>query len=246
MRNKILYYAIKYNGDYNKIKKAMINKEPYQIVKTASKFITIYDKVYPDKLKRLNRPPFILFYKGDIELLNKKSVAIVGSRKISLYGHKYTKLICQSLKRDYVIVSGLAAGVDSEAHKEAIKDGKSIAVLGSGINYIYPKSNTNLYNFMIKDNLIISEYPDNVVPKPYFFPFRNRIIAALSESIFVTQATMRSGTMLTVNEALELNKNVYVLPYRIDDADGRGCNYLIQQGANVILIDDLSDLCNNI
>lgn len=246
MRNRILYYAHKYSGDYNKIKKAVESNEPFKNIISKSDFITIYDIGYPDKLKNLKKPPFILFYKGDISLLKKASIGIVGSRKISIYGQKYTRIITKHLAKKYVVVSGLAAGVDGEAHKVALKYGSSIAVLGSGINYVYPKSNTSLYNEMIKSNLVISEYPDDVIPKPYFFPFRNRIIAALSESIIVTQATIRSGTMLTVNEALELNKSVYVLPYRIDDQDGNGCNYLIQQGANVILIDDLADLCNNI
>ncbi|NLC54674.1 MAG: DNA-protecting protein DprA [Erysipelothrix sp.] len=246
MRERILYYALKYDGDYNKIAKAILNKESYKKANCKDNFIIIGDKDYPKKLLSLKKPPFILFYKGDIKLLKKEAVAIVGSRKMTLYGKKYTNQIASILSNKYVIVSGLAAGVDSEAHKSSIIKGKSIAVLGSGINYIYPKSNTNLYNYMQKDNLIISEYPNGVVPKPYYFPFRNRIIAALSKSVVVTQAALRSGTMLTVNEALELNKDIYVLPYSIEDSAGSGCNYLIQQGANIILIEDLIDLCNNI
>ena len=246
MRNRILFYAIKYEGDYNKIKKAIKHKELFKVVKTQSDFIVIGDLNYPKKLLSLKKPPFILFYKGDINLLNKVCVGIVGSRKTTTYGLRYTSLISKTLANKYVIVSGMAKGVDRQAHISAINAGKTIAVLGSGINYIYPKSNTDVYNKLISNNLVISEYPGTVAPKPYFFPFRNRIIAALSKSIVITQATMRSGTMLTVNEALELNKDVYVLPYSIDDITGSGCNYLIQQGANIILIDDLVDLCNNI
>lgn len=246
MRNRILFYAIKYSGDYNKIKKAITNNEPYKIIKSNYNFIVIDDPQYPDNLLRLKKPPFILFYKGDISLLKRECVGVVGSRKITYYGRKYTKIISEILSRKYVIVSGLAKGVDSEAHKSALVGGNTIAVLGSGINFVYPKNNINLYNEISKNNLIISEYPNDVVPKPYYFPFRNRIIAALSKSIIVTQAAMRSGTMLTVNEALELNKDVYVIPYSINEIAGRGCNYLIQQGANIILIDDLLDLCNNI
>ncbi len=246
MRNKVLYYATKYNGDYNKIMHAIKFKESYKKINSVTKYVTIFDTNYPNKLKTLKKPPLILFYKGDINLLNQDSIGVIGSRKISSYGQRYTKIVVAHLKKDFVIVSGLAAGVDACAHREAIVNGKSIAVLGSGINYVYPKSNTDLYNLMKTDNLIISEYPDMVQPKPYFFPFRNRIIAALSKSIVVTQASMQSGTMLTVNEGLELNKSIYVLPYRIDDLDGTGCNYLIQQGANVLLIDEIADLCNNI
>lgn len=246
MRNRILFYAIKYSGDYNKIKKALIKNEPFKKIKCKYNFIVLGDSLYPDNLLRLNKPPFILFYKGDISLLQKSCIGIVGSRRITFYGRKYTKLISENLSKKYVIVSGLAAGVDSEAHRSAIINGNTIAVLGCGINYVYPKSNINLYKEIIANNLIISEYPNDVVPKPYYFPFRNRIIAALSKSIVVTQAAIRSGTMLTVNEALELNKDVYVIPYSINERAGSGCNYLIQQGANIILIDDLSDLCNNI
>ena len=239
MRKRVLYYAIKYSGDYNNIKRAIENNEYYKIVKTNSKYLTIYDQPYPNSLLQLKRPPFILFYKGDISLLNYPAVSIVGSRKMTFYGSKYTKVLTQKLKKDRVIVSGMAAGIDAVAHLEAVTKGKTIAVLGCGINYIYPKSNTNLYNNLSLNHLIVSEYPDTLPPKPYFFPFRNRIIAALGESVYVMQASLRSGTMLTVNEALELNKSIYVLPYRIDDSEGFGCNYLIQQGANVILIDDL-------
>lgn len=246
MKNRILYYAIKYDGNYQKIKRAILNKEAYKIVRSKNKYITIYDKDYPEKLKQLKQPPFILFYKGDISLLNKDSVGIVGSRRMTIYGREYCDIVSRKLSKKYVVVSGLAAGIDGVAHKSAMINGKSIAVLGCGIDYIYPKTNTNLYNYMSKTNLIISEYPNDLIPKPYYFPFRNRIIAALSESVVVIQAAIRSGTMLTVNEALELNKSIYVLPYPIDDQAGSGCNYLIQQGANVILIDDLTDLCNNI
>lgn len=246
MRNRILFYALKYNGDYNKIKQALIKNEPYKLIKSDADFIVLRDDNYPKKLLQLKNPPFILFYKGDIKLLNKASIGIVGSRNISAYGSKYTRIVSEILAERYIIVSGLAKGVDREAHLSALKKGHTIAVLGSGINYIYPKSNSDLYQKLLKNNLIISEYPNFVAPKPYFFPFRNRIIAALSKSIVVTQATMRSGTLLTVNEALELNKDIYVLPYPIDCLNGSGCNYLIQQGANVILIDDLNDLCNNV
>lgn len=246
MRNQILYYAIKYSGDYHKIKNALIKKEYYKKIKCKDKFITIVDKNYPKKLKMLKKPPLIIFYKGDIRLLNKAAIAVVGSRKMSSYGCYYTKEIVRNLSKKYVIVSGLAAGIDAQAHISAIKHGRTIAVLGCGINYIYPKSNKSLFKKIEENNLIISEYPSQIKPKPYFFPFRNRIIAALGNSVIVSQAKIKSGTMLTVNEALELNKDIYVLPHRIDDYAGSGCNYLIQQGANVILIDDLANICDNI
>ncbi len=133
----------------------------------------------------------------------------------------------------------MAKGIDTYAHIGSMKHGKTIAVLGSGINFIYPKSNEKLYNDLADNHLIISEYPDMCIPRPYYFPFRNRIIAALASKVYVTQASIRSGTMITVNEALELNKDIYVLPYRIDDYFGSGCNYLIQQGANLILNEEL-------
>ena len=166
-------------------------------------------------------------------------VAVIGSRKISEYGCKATIEVVNLLKDKYTIVSGLAKGVDSIASMYAKS---SIAVIGNGINVSYPASNANLYQYMMDKQLIISEYPKDVLPQKKHFPFRNRIIAALSKSVVVTQAAIRSGTMITVNEALALNKDIYCIPYPYDDISGQGCNLLIQQGSNIFLLNNLNDI----
>ncbi len=239
MRHKILAYSLKYDGNYDKIVRAIRRNETYEKPVYKGNYITLGEKDYPKSLMQLLKPPLILYYKGDISLLSRKCVSIVGSRRAKSYGIQETRKLVNSLSSDVVIVSGMALGIDSVAHNSAIGNShKTIAVLGSGINYVYPKSNQHLYTKLCQHHLVISEYPDYTTPKPYFFPFRNRIIAALGECLYVMQASMKSGTMLSVNDALDLNKEVYVLPYRINDIDGEGCNYLIQQGANILMYEN--------
>ena len=139
----------------------------------------------------------------------------------------------------YTIVSGLAKGIDSIAHYNAKK---TIAVIGNGLNVYYPYENRQLYELLFDKQLVLSEYPLDVVPLKRHFPFRNRIIAALGQAVIVTQAKEKSGTMLTVNEAINLNRDVYCIPYSYDDESGIGCNLLIQQGANMIIQNNLNDI----
>ncbi len=230
-RERLIRYAIKYQGDYSKIKKAIHEKEEIERL-PLQQALTMLDEDYPKCLLDLKYPPFVLFYKGDLELLKEKKVAVVGSRLFCSYGKQVTERIVFALNSEYTIVSGMAKGIDGIAHSCAKK---SIGVLGNGIDIAYPKENGELYKYMMEHQLLISEYPYGVEPKKYHFPFRNRIIAALGDSVIVTQARRKSGTMLTVNEAIILNKDIYVVPYRITDIEGTGCNELIEQGANIIL-----------
>ena len=241
MKNRkiLISYAIKYNGDYKKILKAYTNKEHIEIIEYTNA-ITILDDDYPKRLLELDYPPLVLFYKGNKQLLNTECIGIVGSRIVSEYGTNMTKYITNKLKNKYTIVSGLAKGVDSIAHNECIKNGNTIGVLGCGIDYIYPKSNELLYKEMIKNHLILSEYPYNTLPNKLYFPFRNRIISALSNKLIVTSAKERSGTMITVNQSLKLNKDIYCVPYHCNEIDGIGCNRLILEGANILLTDDIN------
>ena len=151
--------------------------------------------------------------------------------EVSVYGVMVSQQIVEKLKNDFTIVSGLAKGIDTIAHSGAVK---TIAVVGNGINVCYPKNNSELYKYMKEQQLIISEYPLDTPPEKYHFPFRNRLIAALGESLIVPQATLHSGAMITVNEALALGKEVYTVPYRLTDPEGSGCNYLLGQGAKMI------------
>lgn len=232
---QLLSYALKYQGDYNKVANAINTSEYWQQPVYEGAFFTILDSEYPAEFRLLKDPPFVIFYKGDVNLLKLPKCSIVGSRKSCSYAVEYTRVMSRILSEHYVIVSGLALGIDGIAHETAVSYGKSIGILGCGIDYCYPKAHQLLYDKMSAYHLLISEYPGLISPKKYYFPFRNRLIAALGEFLLVTQAGLRSGTMLTVNEALELGIDIYTIPYALDCIEGAGCNQLLEQGAQIIL-----------
>ncbi len=243
MNNILLYFSIKYAGEWDKISHAVtsyekIKREDFENFLLENKdinFITILDDNYPKSLLRLFNPPFVLFFKGDINILAENNkTAIIGSRKNSWSGRNITIKLSQiAAKRKEVIVSGMALGIDSIAHQGSIdNEGKTIAVLGSGIDYIYPLANKKLYYDIINKGLVISEYPNLTSPKPINFKNRNRIIAALSNKVIVTEANLRSGTMNTVKWALDIGIDIYCVPSR--NNLNSGCNKLIQEGAKVI------------
>ncbi|MBR0137345.1 MAG: DNA-processing protein DprA [Erysipelotrichaceae bacterium] len=234
MRDNLIRLAIEFQGDYFKIRKALYEKKEADLSIPVQKALTILDENYPKQLTMLKYPPYVLFYEGDLNLLKRKMIAVVGSRESCSYGEKVTRDVIRMLRDDYAIVSGMAKGIDSIAHSSSRY---TVGVLGNGLDVVYPKVNEELYGYMKKYQLLLSEYPCGVKPEREHFPFRNRIIAALGEAVIVTQAREKSGTMLTVNEALAINKEVYTIPYNIDDENGSGCNQLISQGANVILRD---------
>lgn len=233
-REKLIAYAYKYHGDYFKIVKAIEEKEEIEEVFDKN-VITILDDNYPNELKELRYPPFVLFYKGNLDLLKKEKIGIVGSRVPGDYALEATRLLTIK-NRNKVIVSGLAKGIDGKAHEIA---DYSIGILGCGIDYIYPYENIDLYKKLIKQGLILSEYPGLTKPLAYHFPFRNRIIAALSDTIYVMQSSERSGTVTTINEALELQKDVKVLPFSVFNEEGNYNNRLINDGALIILESDI-------
>lgn len=234
MREQILAYALKYQGEYWDIKKAINNHEKFNEVHYQGNYITILDERYPKVLFDLEHPPFILFYCGQLDLLDIPSLGIVGSRQCTTYGITMVEEIVSNCS-SRCIVSGLAKGIDAYAHKFALDAHKhTIAVIGCGLDIVYPKENEALY-LRLNHELILSEYPNGTPPLAHHFPWRNRLLAALSHRIVVVEASLRSGTMLTVNEALILNRDVYVVPYHYGEKNGKGCNLLIQQGANVII-----------
>ena len=238
-RNQLIALAYKYHGEVNQMYNAINNNEEIEGLE-AKNAITILDAIYPESLKELKNPPLVLFYKGNINLLNETCVGVVGSRLNTEYARKVTIDLVNVLKYKYCIVSGMAKGIDGIAHKTAV-DQKTIAVLGSGIEYIYPFNNKDLYYELSEKQLIISEYPGYTKPLAFHFPIRNRIIAALSQKLFVMQSSTKSGTLITVNEALNLNKEIYALPFAIDVIEGQGTNILIEEGANLILYDNFCD-----
>ncbi|HAR87374.1 MAG TPA: DNA-protecting protein DprA [Clostridium sp.] len=210
---------------------------------------TMYDIDYPIILLQYEDAPFGIFYKGNISMANeKKNISIVGSRKCSRYGIDVTNSMVEQLSPYEInIVSGMAKGIDSVAHRAAIKNNiNTIAVLGSGIDVIYPKENYRLYHEILeKGGCIISEFPLGTPPLSRNFPMRNRIISGMCELLVVTEGGEKSGTLITVGAALEQGKNIIVVPGSIFSSESRGTNKLIKDGAYVYTdIEDVLNLLN--
>lgn len=205
--------------------------------------ITYLSKDYPESLKNIEKPPFTLFCKGDISLLNTECIAIVGTRKPTAYGKIVTEKFAEGLVvNNFTIASGMAAGVDSIAHKTALlNNGKTIAVLGSGFENIYPTFNLELSKQIEKYGLLVSEYCPSVKPALFTFPFRNRIIAGLSKGVLITEAGEKSGALHTKEYALEQGKEVFAVPGNINSENSKGTNRLIRslQGACVLGYEDI-------
>lgn len=193
---------------------------------------------YPRFLKNLDDRPKTIYALGNIENLNNKSIAIIGSRECTSYGKKMAQLISYFYaKRGYVIVSGLAKGIDSSAHLGALlANGKTIAVLGTGLNKIYPYENTELARRIIRSNgTIISEYSLNDKIERDNFAYRNRLISGLSNDVIVVEANEKSGALITAEYALLQGKNVYAVPGNINNQNSSGTNSLIKDGAKMLL-----------
>ena len=199
--------------------------------------ITIKDKEYPKQLKNIPNPPKQLYFIGNIELLNKNSIAIIGTRNASENGKRLASKFSKELvAQGIVTVSGMAKGIDAEAHRSTIEaGGKTIAVLGNGLNHIFPPENTNLYQEIIKSGgLVVSEYLPNTPPSSNLFLERNRIVSGISIGVLVVEAAYRSGTSVTAKLAKEQDRKVFVLPHEINDKYGVGTNKLIRKGAILV------------
>jgi DNA processing protein len=199
--------------------------------------ITIFDDDYPSKLKTIYQPPWLLFARGDLSLLkNRKKLAVVGSRNATAYGMKSIDYLFPSLiENNILIVSGLARGIDAHAHKTAIKmGGKTIGVIAGGFYNLYPKENVKLAEYMMGEQLVLSEYPPAAKPAKWQFPMRNRIISGLSEGTLVIEAKEKSGSLITADFALNEGRDVFAVPGSILNPDSGGVHYLIQQGAKLV------------
>lgn len=238
MRDKLINYSIYFKGDYFKIKQA-ISKNTFidKVIDLSEdiQLITILDKEYPLQLLRLDKPPFVLFCKGDISLLKSRCASVVGSRNNSVAGKEICHLVVRNIFTNYTVVSGLAYGIDSIAHQETLNmNGKTIAVIGSGFNHVYPQSNTPLSEEISNRGLLISEYPPNVKPERKNFPMRNRIIAGLSSILYVCEAAKNSGTKITAEMALEIGNDVCCASGDIYKGSFSGTNELLKDGAKII------------
>lgn len=243
-RDTLIYFAVKYEGDAFKMVNALtlgedIRVTPEEMKKVCdavkSKTITFLDNDYPECLRHMYRPPLVLFYYGDISLLydDKLKYAVVGTREPSEYGIQATQKIVSEMAYGNVLVSGMAKGIDAIGHQAAIDNhGKTIAVLGSGIDYCYPEENRELYERLKKDQLVISEYPGMVTPDAPHFPMRNRIVVQLCKGIIVPEVkSHRSGSVISINMANSNNKPVYIVPHSIFSENIN--NYIINEGALV-------------
>ena len=226
-----------------------IKEQIYKHIKYMKKYkidvISINDKKYPQILKQIYDPPISLYIKGNAEILNGKNIAIVGCRNSSKYGEEAAKYFAYNLSAKGInIISGLARGIDTYAHIGNLGAmmhngndicGKTIAVVGNGIDIIYPKENKYLEEKIIKSGgCIISEYPLGTKPEKFNFPARNRIISGLSKGVLVIEARAKSGTLITIDFALQQGRDVYVVPGNINSVNSVGTNDLIKQGAKLV------------
>ncbi|WP_176560132.1 DNA-processing protein DprA [Brevibacillus dissolubilis] len=199
-------------------------------------FICFLDEIFPSILIEIPDPPVLLFYRGDITLLQRPMLGIVGTRTPSTYGRH----VCQTFAKDlsnagFMIVSGLAQGIDAEAHRTALEQGAgTIGVLGCGIDQIYPTHNRPLYLRMAESGLILSEYHPGTKPHPGFFPERNRLISGLSLGVLIVEAAERSGSLITADCANEQGRDVFAIPGPIFAKGSTGTNNLIKQGAKLV------------
>lgn len=212
----------------------ILEKEIEEIENSDVEIITFWDDEYPPLLREIPSPPILLYCKGKIEVLRDKlTLAVVGTRKPTPYGKKIVRdLTSELVKLGFVIVSGVAAGIDTIAHLTAVENsGKTIGILGCGINVVYPSHNSKVYSLIAENGCLVSEYPMNTSPLKYNFPRRNRIIAGMSLGVLVVEAGERSGSLITARLAVEYNRNVFSVPGNINSPMSAGTNKLIKLGA---------------
>ncbi len=224
-------------GVYNKVN-SLFHDEGYRggilesLEKKGIKCVTIYSDGYPETLKNISAPPVVLYCKGDVSLLKTNCFSIVGSRRTSQKSLADCKKMAGEISSRFTVVSGFADGADSAALEGALAaGGKVISVFANGLDYIYPAINRPLADKVEKCGLIITEYPPEVGPKPYYFPVRNRIIAGLSKGTLVVSADKTSGALITADYAADYGRDVFAFPYSIGAFSGAGCNALIKKGA---------------
>ena len=218
------------------IKKDVIRHLKY-MEKNSIDIISIENKEYPELLKNIDNSPICLYIRGNKDILNMANIAIVGCRESTKYGENIAREFSYNLSQNgFNIVSGLALGIDSYAHIGAIEaDRKTIAVLGNGLDTIYPKENLNLSKKILDcGGAIISEFPLGTKPEKMNFPARNRIISGISNGVLVVEAKKQSGSMITVDFALEQGRDVFAIPGNINYANSYGTNEIIKQGAKLV------------
>jgi len=219
------------------IKAGAVHRIKERLEKENMSYMTIECEGYPSKLRQIFDPPYVLFYRGDRALLENFSIAIVGSRKPSAYGMLCSKKFSGELSRlGVTVVSGMATGIDCCSHYAAYKQkGKTVAVLGSSLDNPYPPENAGLMNKIVESGgVVVSEYPPGTRTLPGFFPMRNRIISGMSDGVLIVEAAQKSGSLITMDYALDQGKNVYSVPGNINSLMSEGTNRIIKSGAKLV------------
>ncbi|MCR5491495.1 MAG: DNA-processing protein DprA [Bacilli bacterium] len=244
----VAYLSIVNKGDWNGIMNSIHVKMPVDeekalaaLAKLKSHYVTLLDPNYPQILKEIARPPLCLFYRGQLSLVQDagKCVSMVGSREASKYGLDMAKTLAKGAAQNgFTVISGLAKGIDGAVAEASVDYGAAVAVLGNGVDYMYPLEHSDLQKKISGAGLVLSEYPDGTHPSVHTFPARNRIIAGLSKTTILVEAKKRSGTMITAAFALEFNRELGAVPYHANEESV--CNQIIKEGgAMVESVDDL-------
>lgn len=215
---------------------AAMEKELAKAKAMGVKIVSLDDNEYPALLRTIYAPPVILYLRGSFEVISRPAVAIVGSRAATAYGVKIARKLAADLTmRGVMVVSGMALGIDTAAHYGTLdRGGPTIAVLGCGVDVIYPRQNMKLYGEIMKNGLIVSEYPLGTKPESFRFPSRNRIISGMAMGTVVVEAAKRSGSLITARMAMDEGREVFAIPGRIDSFKSAGTHHLLQEGAKLV------------
>jgi len=225
-----------------RLREVDVIEEEKRARKYGARIVTQVDEEYPEALKSIHDPPLALYVKGTLDAADRHALAVVGSRRCTHYGTQVAdRLSFQLAKQGYTVVSGLARGIDAAAHQGALKGGgRTLAVLGTGIDQVYPAEHAGLAEEIIGQGAVLTEFPVGFRPTRQSFPQRNRVVAGLVQGILVAEAARGSGALMTVDFANEFGRQVFAIPGRIDNPSAGGCNELIQNGAK--LVTDIDDI----
>jgi DNA processing protein len=219
-----------------------VGREIIRANKAAVKIVPFTDSQYPGRLRMISDPPPLLYLKGEIRQEDEKAVAVVGSRSTSDYGRRVARDLCRGLASlGFTVVSGMARGIDATAHETVLNaGGRTLAVLGSGVDRVYPAEHEKLYQRISESGAVISEFPMGTRPLAFNFPARNRLISGLSLGVVVVEATEKSGSLITAALALEQGREVFAVPGEVGASRSRGSHRLIRQGAKLVeTVDDI-------
>jgi DNA processing protein len=225
---------------------AEVDEEIHRAEKAGVRIVPFSDSRYPARLRMIPDPPPCLYVKGELRLGDEKAVAVVGSRSASDYGCRVARDLCRGLTAaGFIVVSGMARGIDGVAHETALESGgRTIAVLGSGVDRAYPPEHATLYRNIIESGAVISELPLGTRPLAFNFPARNRLISGLSLGVVVVEATEKSGSLITAALALEQGREIFAVPGAVGASRSRGAHRLIRQGAK--LVEQVEDIIEEI